>query len=218
MLAGERPKTRNATDSRTRLIESAVDVFADLGPHGAGVDEICRKAGLTKRMAYHYFGGKEGLYGEALRYVYDQFLCLEISLASMLLPAEQLLDTLVRRYYEFLDAHPAFVRLICHENLNQGRTAASLDLRDKKAPIITALQLALEKGRADGRFRQDVDVTELLTSIFALCFFYFSNQHTMRQFLGRHAGTHAHMDERIKHVVGLLLHGIANGDDDKRRK
>jgi AcrR family transcriptional regulator len=217
-LAGEKPKTRNARDSRKRLIESAVRVFADRGPHGASVDDICRKAGLTKRMAYHYFGSKEAMYGEALRHVYDQFLSLEISLASMLLPVEKLLDTLVRRYYQFLDAHPAFVRLICYENLNEGRTASSLDLRDKKAPVITALQLALEKGQAEGRFRRDVDVTELLASIFALCFFYFSNPYTMRQFLGRRAGTRPHMEQRINHVVGLLLHGIADGGGKGRAK
>lgn len=211
-------KRRDPNQSRQRLIAAAVEVFAARGPQGATVDEVCRKAGLTKRMAYHYFGSKRGLYAQALAHVYDQFFSLEVSLSTMLMPAEDLLDRLVRRYYEFLDAHPQFVRLICYENLNEGRVAETLHLRDKKAPILTALQLALEKGQEDGRFRKDIDVPELLVSIFALCFFYFANQYTLRQLFANAAPSRPHMAARIKHVVGLLLKGIADGSNNHARQ
>lgn len=205
-------KRRDPVNSRQKLIAAAVEVFAAHGPHEATVDEICRKADLTKRMAYHYFGSKRGLYAEALAYVYDQFFSVEISLSTMLMPAEELLDQLVHRYYEFLDANPEFVRLICYENLNEGRIAETLHLKDKKAPIILALQLALEKGQQQGRFRKDIDVTELLASIFSLCFFYFANRYTMRELFPDAAPSKSRMPGRVQHVVGLLLKGIREVD------
>ena len=55
-------KKRNARQSSERLLKAAIEVFASRGPNGPTVDEICRKAGLNKRMIYHYFGSKERLY------------------------------------------------------------------------------------------------------------------------------------------------------------
>jgi TetR/AcrR family transcriptional regulator len=205
-------KHRDPISSRQKLVEAAVEVFAEHGPHQATVEEICRKAGLTKRMAYHYFGSKRGLYAAALAFVYDQFFSVEISLSTMMMPAEELLDKLVRRYYEFLDANLEFVRLICYENLNEGRIAETLHLKDKKAPIILALQLALEKGQQQDRFRKDIDVTELLASIFSLCFFYFANRHTMRELFPDAAPSKGRMPGRIQHVLGLLMRGIQEGN------
>lgn len=200
---------RNAQASRQRILEAAIVVFSKKGPTSATVDEIAARARLNKRLAYHYFGDKEKLYQAALHHVYDSFFSLEIELSDMLLPAEELLEILVRRYYRFLQDHPEFVRMICHENLNDARTARKLPLQGQKAPIITALQLAMQKGRDEGRFRNDIDAADLLISICALCFFYFSNRHTMGQLLGTNMTAPAHLNRRIRHVVSLLLHGIA---------
>lgn len=202
-------RKRNREDSMARILAAGVEVFAEHGPEAATVDDICARAELNKRMIYHYYGSKEGLYEKVLQEVYSQFLSLEVSLGSMLLPAEELLETLVSAYYRFLNDHPTFVRLISYENLNNGRVAERLELAGQKAPVITALQLALQKGQTEGRFRPGVDVTQLLLSIFSLCFFYFANRHTMEQFLGKSSLDAATMQDRITHVVELLLHGIS---------
>ena len=215
---GRPGKKRNRQDSTSRILEAAVAVFADDGPKAATIDAICSRAGLNKRMVYHYFGSKRGLYEAVLAKVYDEFLSLEVSLGAMLLPTEELLARLVGRYYEFLNDHPQFVRLISHENLNDGRAARKLKLAGQKAPVITALQLALAKGQAEGRFRPGVDATQLLVSIFSLCFFYFANRHTMAQFLGGSPLAPSSMKTRIRHVVELLLHGISTDTGRKRAK
>jgi len=203
-------RKRDPQASRRRLLEAAIDVVGRSGPEAASVDDICRRAELNKRMVYHYFGSKEGLYREALRTVYDDFAGVEIALAHMLLPPEELLETIVRRYHAFLAEHPESVRLISFENLHGGRVAKQLGLEGKKAQIATALQLALQKGQAERRFREGIDATELLVSIFSLCFFYFSNQYTMGQFLGLDSlAQRTDMESHIRHVVSLLLHGIA---------
>ena len=210
-------KKRSREDSTQRILDAAVTVFAADGPKAATIDAICEIAGLNKRMVYHYFGSKQGLYEAVLAQVYQEFLSLEVSLGAMLLPTEELLAELVRRYYRFLNDHPQFVRLISHENLNDGRAARKLKLAGQKAPVITALQLALEKGQAEGRFRPGVDVTQLLVSIFSLCFFYFANRHTMAQFLGGAPLAASGMNARIQHVVELLLHGISTHTAGRRR-
>ena len=196
------------------MIDAAIEVFARNGPKGATIDEICGKAGLNKRLAYHYFGSKEGLYQEALRTIYNQFFDLEVELGSILLPAEELLGVLVTNYYAFIHAHPNFVKMISYENLNEGRTAEQLNLAGQKAAVITALQLALQKGQAENRFRQDIDATELLLSVFALCWFCFTNQFTLGLLLDKDIMTTSDLEARTKHVLELLMHGISKKESE----
>jgi TetR/AcrR family transcriptional regulator len=203
------PRKRDPRQSSQRLLEAGVEAFAEYGPRAPTVERISQLAGMNKRMIYHYFGSKQALYQEALRCVYDRFLSLEVSLTSMLLPPEKMLESLVRRYYEFLAEHPSFVRLIAYENLNRGRVARRLKLTGQKAPIITALRAAMRAGQAHGKFRGRLDVNQLLISIFGLCFFYFSNQYTMKEFLGPGGLPRRRLARRVRHVVDLLLYGVS---------
>jgi AcrR family transcriptional regulator len=45
-----------------QMLEVAGDVFAERGFHGAAMDDIAERAGISKPMLYAYFGSKEGLY------------------------------------------------------------------------------------------------------------------------------------------------------------
>jgi AcrR family transcriptional regulator len=49
------------------LIEAALDCLSRLGPYGAGVREICDRAGVSQGLLRHYFDGKDALIIEAYR-------------------------------------------------------------------------------------------------------------------------------------------------------
>ena len=203
-----KPRRRDPEASRERLLRAGVKVFSARGPAGASVAMIAREARLNRRMLYHYFGSKEGLYRAVIRHAYEQLASIDVELAHMLLPAEQLLEKMIRAYYEFLATHPEVVRLLTWENLRQGRSASQLDMGAFKASIIEALRIALARGKREGRFRKDLDEKQILISCMALSFFYFSNRHTVSQALGFDLGSRDAIERRVKHVVRLLLDGI----------
>src|SRR5262249_39293875 len=62
-----RAATRNPERTQQRLFQAAFKEFAAKGFAGARVDVIARRAGINKRMLYHYFGDKEDLFREVLR-------------------------------------------------------------------------------------------------------------------------------------------------------
>src|SRR4051812_14348316 len=64
---GSQPATRNPERSQERILTAAFHEFAANGFAGARVDTIATRAGINKRMLYHYFGGKEKLFREVLR-------------------------------------------------------------------------------------------------------------------------------------------------------
>jgi AcrR family transcriptional regulator len=58
---------RNPVRTRERILSAALKEFAAHGFAGARVDAIARRAAINKRMLYHYFGDKEGLFRAVLR-------------------------------------------------------------------------------------------------------------------------------------------------------
>lgn len=59
-------------DTRHRLLEAAILVFAEKGFDGAGIREIALKAKANSALVQYYFGSKEGLYTAALQFLFEQ--------------------------------------------------------------------------------------------------------------------------------------------------
>src|SRR5438094_8087942 len=62
-----RPGPRDPERTRERILAAALGEFSAKGFAGARVDVIARRAAINKRMLYHYFGDKAGLFREVLR-------------------------------------------------------------------------------------------------------------------------------------------------------
>ena len=56
-----------ASENRTHILNSAVEEILQYGFTGARVDRIADRAGLNKRMIYHYFDDKQGLCEQVLK-------------------------------------------------------------------------------------------------------------------------------------------------------
>jgi AcrR family transcriptional regulator len=61
------PAHRDPERTQARILAAALNEFSAKGYAGARVDAIARQAGINKRMLYHYFSDKEGLFRAVLR-------------------------------------------------------------------------------------------------------------------------------------------------------
>ena len=57
-----RSRRLTASERRAQLIEVGGSVFAKHGYEGTSVEEIAKRAKVSKPIIYEHFGGKEGLY------------------------------------------------------------------------------------------------------------------------------------------------------------
>jgi AcrR family transcriptional regulator len=62
-----RPRKRDAQATRAAILEAAKAQFAQLGYDSAPLRDIAAAAGVDVALIKRYFGGKEGLFTEALR-------------------------------------------------------------------------------------------------------------------------------------------------------
>ncbi len=53
-------------NSRERILQVALETFAEKGYSGAGVDDLATRSGIAKTAIYYHFGSKEGLLAAAI--------------------------------------------------------------------------------------------------------------------------------------------------------
>ncbi|MBC1584992.1 TetR/AcrR family transcriptional regulator [Listeria seeligeri] len=58
-------------EKRKKILEAAMEEFAEKGYQTASTNQICAKAGVSKGLIFHYFGSKEKLYIAAVSYAID---------------------------------------------------------------------------------------------------------------------------------------------------
>ena len=65
------PPPEVSQDTRQRLLVAATLVFAEKNFDGASIRDIAQHAQANSALVQYYFGGKEGLYLETLRFVFE---------------------------------------------------------------------------------------------------------------------------------------------------
>jgi TetR/AcrR family transcriptional regulator len=203
-----RPRRGNGSPelSKRRILAAAAAAFARDGYGGARINDIARRAGTNKRMLYHYFGGKDGLYTAVLEDAYAAFRAAERRLSIDNQPPETGLRRLVEFTFDYCAANPQFIALLNNENLYRGRhVRASAQVRHLFPPLIESIRKLLARGRATRRFRGGVDPLRLYISIASLGYFYFSNVHTLSAVMGRDLSAPRERRAQRNHVVDLVL-------------
>src|SRR5215469_8548444 len=67
-----RPGThQRGEDTYRRILETAIQVFADKGYEGASTRMLAERAGVNLPAIQYYFGSKEGLYRAAIGHIAD---------------------------------------------------------------------------------------------------------------------------------------------------
>jgi AcrR family transcriptional regulator len=96
---GRRP---GGTDTKEALVNAAREVFIEQGYDGATVRAIAARAGVDAAMVNHWFGGKEGLFGEAvLKLPFNPQEILDILLSA---EPDDIGETIVRTFLTRWDA------------------------------------------------------------------------------------------------------------------
>jgi AcrR family transcriptional regulator len=195
---------RDASATRSRILAAAMDEFAAKGME-ARVEDIAEIAGANRRMAYYYFGSKEGLYLAALEATYLELVEVENSIDVDKLGPLEAIATLVKAKFEHYIHYPRYVEFLKIENMYQARfLKGSKRLEELQGPLITIISRVLQRGRALGVFRKDVDPVELYTSICALGYFVFSNRYTLETVFNSDPTSEPALDRRRDMIVDMI--------------
>ena len=172
-------RQRDPERTRSEIIEIATREFAKHGYAGARVDDMAERMRTTKRMIYYYFGSKEQLFIAVLEHAYTAIRRAEQELDVDGLDPASALRRLAELTFDHQDSHREFIRLVSIENIHRAEhVAKSAAIAELGSPAIDLLARILERGRAQGTFRHDVDAVDVHMMISAFCVFRIANRHT----------------------------------------
>jgi AcrR family transcriptional regulator len=206
-VASSADRERNPARSRTAILDAAETLFAQKGYDATSLSEVGAAAGVSRGTPGYFFGSKAELYQAVLERSFEEVReavragrarALASSQAS-----EAILAGAVSDYFDFLAARPNLVRLIEREALGTGGLpdAGHLSAGQEALAAISA-ELGLDDS-ASG------DAAQLLLSIIALCWFHLIHARTVAPAVGVSLDGAADLERRKRHVVGLVLHGLA---------
>ena len=172
---------RDAARTRKSILEAALIEYSEHGFAGARMDRIARNAGISKPMIYDYFGHKNDLYAAALREAYVQIREGELALDFDHMSPEDAIRSLVQFTMGHFRSKPWFISMLNTENLRGGDTIRRIkDASEIQSHLLVKVKDILDRGVADGVFRNDIEPAGLYIHIASLCYFPISNAHTLR--------------------------------------
>ncbi|WP_198672260.1 TetR/AcrR family transcriptional regulator [Pseudogemmobacter bohemicus] len=204
------PKTRirirDAEATRTRILEAAKREFARNGLGGARVDVIAEKAKANKRMIYHYFESKEGLFQTVLENAYLDIRAAEQRLNLDNLDPRTALERLVRFTWDYYLKNPEFITLVNSENLHRAKHLKKSELvAATSRKLVSMVGGIVERGVAQGVFRPGVDPVQLNITIAAIGFYYFTNRFTGTIIYERDLMAKEALEERLSFNIETII-------------
>ena len=152
--------SRDPVRTRERILRAARREFVAKGFAGARVDAIARAASVNKRMLYHYFGDKEGLYRATLH----EGIATNLDLVAAAPPdPADLLPFLLERASKRVDG----VRLLQWEALSDRKPIAE---EERRKAWVEGTERIRDAQRA-GFLHRDLDAEYLVLALMALTIF-----------------------------------------------
>ena len=195
-------QTRNPEKTRNNLLRAGIRLFSARGYTGVSVDEIVARAGCNKRMLYHYFQNKDGLYVAVLESVFSRLEEIEVGFLREESDLGKCVENLLERYFDFLEENPDFVHLLMWENLNQARFLSRHPQLLSKNPVVEELQRILDKKR------RKISAQHLLIQLYSICFIYQSNKYTFSHTIGLDLHKKAVRREGVRQAAQIILYGL----------
>lgn len=175
----DKPRVRDAEATKARILAAAKREFAKNGLGGARVDVIAEKARANKRMIYHYFESKEGLFQRVLEEAYIDIRSAEQKLNLDHLEPRAALERLVRFTWDYYLKNPEFLTLVNSENLHRAKHLKNSEaVKVVSRKFVSMVGAILDRGVEAGVFRPGVDPVQLNITIAAIGYYYLTNRFT----------------------------------------
>jgi AcrR family transcriptional regulator len=154
-----------APDARARVLDAAVELFADQGYDGTSVAQVIARAGVAKGGFYHHFASKEALLYE----VYGDLITRQLANMDTILargwPAAETLRALITDLVETTaaSARPA---LVFWREMNRLGDERTREYRRARRRYHDAVRRLIREAQATGEFTTVASADTVTFTIF----------------------------------------------------
>ncbi|WP_019904013.1 HTH-type transcriptional regulator RutR [Methylobacterium sp. 77] len=208
LIAEKPPQRRRRKDGEARreaILDAGLEVFSGLGLHGASVDRLAERAGLSKANLLYYFPSKEELYLAVLRRVLDVWLDPLQELDAESEPAQAIRSYIRTKLVLSRDA-PQASRLFCLE-IVQGAPLLKAELEGPLRSLVESKAAILRGWIEAGRIGHH-DPHHLIFSIWAITQHYADFSVQVSAITGRGLDDPDFFERTVASTQALILAGL----------
>ncbi|HEY4367862.1 MAG TPA: TetR/AcrR family transcriptional regulator [Steroidobacteraceae bacterium] len=209
-----RPPVEAEADIRNALLEAAHRLFLKHGFDKVTAREIALAAGTTPAMIHYYFTNKLGLFRAMLQQAIEPVRQqLAASLATDAAPPLDL-RAFVTAYMKTAAANQWIATFVVNEVFPEHGRFRTTFIREVATPMMSMFTQVLERARAGGVLKADVDVHFAALSLLSLCIFPFISRNVTGPVLGVQLEGDA-LQQLIDHNVRVCTAGLVNQTEQR---
>ena len=140
-----------------RILQAAQDLFGRHGFKRVAIDEIAKKAGVSKGTVYNFAENKDDLYFRVVEEELSEWVADAERRLDLTKPADELLLSNGLYSFEYLDNRPTLRQLLV-EDIDYSMTMWVKKLDHIRRRCASNTVKILELGIRQGKFRADLDV------------------------------------------------------------
>lgn len=203
------------SDSKDKIINAAIEVFAQKGKYGTRMEEVAALAGVNKAMVYYYFSTKENLFRAVVEKIQEVNFNniadkIEYAITHFESPKDKLVEC-IRAHFETLSKNTNYTKILMDSLVNNPEyihDAMERLMKEKHSKLHKSLDLILDEGIKSGIFRK-VDAVQTQISIMGINMVYFIGMSIGRAMLDCLCEDEStFLEHRIDSVIDLVLNGI----------
>lgn len=195
--------SRKGRQIETKILDVAINVFANCGYEGSAIAAIAEQAGLSKQNLMYYFPTKQLLYQRVLDDVLDDWLERMASLADENAAPQDMLRNYIVAKLRFSREQPAASRVYAMEVV-KGAQLYGAQIERRVVPLLRRDIAVFERWIAAGKIAP-VNATHLLFTIWAMTQSYADFGVQMALVLERKQLTDDDFNDAEKMIVDMVL-------------
>jgi AcrR family transcriptional regulator len=153
-------------EARREVIEqAALGVFAERGYHGASIDEIARRSGVTPPVVYDHFASKLDLHKRLLERTRDELLQMWTEQLGGDEPAEERIPRALDAWARYVEQHPYAPRMFFSETTGDPEVEAIHEQVNAQAIVALGAILGQEEGAENIAGSADREALEMAAEV-----------------------------------------------------
>lgn len=144
------PKQDRSVQTRQRILDEALRLFAARGFEAVGIRDVAAAAGVNHGLIKYHFGDKDRLWREAVELLFrraDEILAITPEERDH--PVEKQFEIFLRRYVRYCAAHPEHARLMVQESVRDNARlawAAETFIKPEHEGVLRGLRSLIRRG------------------------------------------------------------------------
>lgn len=200
-------RAQQTEETRTKIIQAALDEFSRHGYGGANIRSIAARAGVNHGLIKYHFNGKEMLWRKSVEYMFRRSH-EEISIDQEVTTLEGVKE-LIRRYTRYCARHPEHARIMIQASMHD-REILQWALEQHLLPNRDRLVEAIRKEQAGGIWPQVSEVS-LIYIIVSACQLIFALAAEANILYGVNVQDDAFVDQHAEAIITLFFDHIVKG-------